>query len=241
MEKNKTGKYLKYALGEIILVVIGILIALQLNIEKEKVNDRKIEIVHLNNLLQDLKHEVIDLEKMIKFKSNQSRYATMVIDFIDGERSNELDSLNRAQFFVFLWRTHRPNNNSFIELKSSGKLSSIQDNEIRLLLLDLDSRYAALHSLEEHLKFEYHDFLYQENINTIDYELMFKTFNKKELSKSDSLLLSENLNEIKGNKRLKNAYYMAFNNNKNLAKMCGRILEKVHKTIVLIEQDIEKK
>ena len=31
MEKNKTGKYLKYAFGEIILVVIGILIAIQLN------------------------------------------------------------------------------------------------------------------------------------------------------------------------------------------------------------------
>jgi len=32
MDKNKTGKYLKYAIGEINLVVIGILIALQLNI-----------------------------------------------------------------------------------------------------------------------------------------------------------------------------------------------------------------
>ena len=31
MEKNKTGKYFKYAIGEIVLVVIGILIALQIN------------------------------------------------------------------------------------------------------------------------------------------------------------------------------------------------------------------
>ncbi|MFT6699485.1 MAG: hypothetical protein ACJAVD_000984, partial [Porticoccaceae bacterium] len=31
MEKNKTGKYLKYAIGEILLVVIGILFALQIN------------------------------------------------------------------------------------------------------------------------------------------------------------------------------------------------------------------
>lgn len=31
MENNKTGKYLKYAVGEIVLVVIGILIALQIN------------------------------------------------------------------------------------------------------------------------------------------------------------------------------------------------------------------
>ena len=37
MEKNKTGKYLKYAIGEIVLVVIGILIALQINNWNERV------------------------------------------------------------------------------------------------------------------------------------------------------------------------------------------------------------
>ncbi len=31
MQKNKTGRYIKYALGEIVLVVIGILIALSIN------------------------------------------------------------------------------------------------------------------------------------------------------------------------------------------------------------------
>jgi len=35
METGKTGKYFKYAIGEIILVVIGILIALQINIWNE--------------------------------------------------------------------------------------------------------------------------------------------------------------------------------------------------------------
>ena len=41
MEKNKTGKYFKYAIGEVVLVVIGILIALQLNNlnEKRKINN----------------------------------------------------------------------------------------------------------------------------------------------------------------------------------------------------------
>ena len=36
MEKNKTGKYLKYANGEFILVVIGILIAVQFNTFKNR-------------------------------------------------------------------------------------------------------------------------------------------------------------------------------------------------------------
>jgi len=43
MEKNKTGKYLKYAIGEIVLVVIGILIALQINNwnEERKTNSKE--------------------------------------------------------------------------------------------------------------------------------------------------------------------------------------------------------
>ena len=40
MEKNKTGKYLKYAVGEIILVVIGILIALSINNWNEEKNTK---------------------------------------------------------------------------------------------------------------------------------------------------------------------------------------------------------
>ena len=48
MEKNKTGKYFKYAIGEIVLVVIGILIALQINNWNEQ---RKINKIKLKNML----------------------------------------------------------------------------------------------------------------------------------------------------------------------------------------------
>ena len=41
--ENKTSKYFKYAIGEIVLVVIGILIALQINIwNQEKNNEQKV-------------------------------------------------------------------------------------------------------------------------------------------------------------------------------------------------------
>ena len=46
--ENKTGKYLKYAVGEIVLVVIGILIALQVNNWNE---NRKTEIKIKNSLI----------------------------------------------------------------------------------------------------------------------------------------------------------------------------------------------
>ncbi|NNC35807.1 MAG: hypothetical protein HKO09_13100, partial [Croceitalea sp.] len=53
METGKTGKYLKYAIGEIILVVIGILIALQINNWNEQRKDRIREQIILNNLKSD--------------------------------------------------------------------------------------------------------------------------------------------------------------------------------------------
>ena len=54
MEKNKTGKYLKYAIGEIVLVVIGFLIALSINnwneYKKERAKERNVLEDIINNL-----------------------------------------------------------------------------------------------------------------------------------------------------------------------------------------------
>jgi hypothetical protein len=48
--ENKTSKYLKYTIGEIVLVVIGILIALRVNNLNEKAKNQKEEIVTINHL-----------------------------------------------------------------------------------------------------------------------------------------------------------------------------------------------
>ena len=58
MEKNNTGKYLKYAIGEIILVVIGILIALQLNAWKEAIQAKEELKASMNSMLDDLIQDI---------------------------------------------------------------------------------------------------------------------------------------------------------------------------------------
>jgi len=63
MEQNKTGKYLKYAIGEIILVVIGILIALSINNwnenRKEKIIEKEI-IVGIHGTVKANHHNLIE-------------------------------------------------------------------------------------------------------------------------------------------------------------------------------------
>ena len=66
MEKNKTGNYLKYAIGEIILVVIGILIALQINNMNEARKTKNFEHKILNDILISMEGNFFQLDLCLK-------------------------------------------------------------------------------------------------------------------------------------------------------------------------------
>ena len=65
MEKNKIGKYFKYAIGEIVLVVIGILIALSINNWNETKKDRTFEQKMLSEIKQALTADLKQSDRMI--------------------------------------------------------------------------------------------------------------------------------------------------------------------------------
>ena len=69
ISENKMGKYFKYAIGEILLVVIGILIALQINNWNENRKARLTEVTKLNKLLEDLKLDSIAFDSNLKMLS----------------------------------------------------------------------------------------------------------------------------------------------------------------------------
>jgi hypothetical protein len=98
---NKTSKYLLYALGEIILVVIGILIALQVNEWNIERNRQKAEQVIIDQLITDLSSSQHDLERQRMFNLNRARRYSQVLrafwkselpdniqDFLGGSASN---------------------------------------------------------------------------------------------------------------------------------------------------------
>ncbi len=67
LTENKFSKYLLYAIGEIVLVVIGILIALQINNWKEARKDLKVEITILKNIKKDVSLDIEDVVFNIKY------------------------------------------------------------------------------------------------------------------------------------------------------------------------------
>tara|TARA_R110001606_G_scaffold393106_2_gene562718 strand:+ start:341 stop:1087 length:747 start_codon:yes stop_codon:yes gene_type:complete len=73
--ENKTGKYFKYAIGEIVLVVIGILIALQINNWNENRQNNRFIKTNLHGVLEELKKDSTMVGRLLNNyeKSNQNR------------------------------------------------------------------------------------------------------------------------------------------------------------------------
>ena len=78
MEKNKTGKYLKYAIGEIVLVVVGILIALQINTWNEQKKNNKQAQRYLKSLKEDIQEDYVLLDDYIVWNEKMIDYVESI-------------------------------------------------------------------------------------------------------------------------------------------------------------------
>ncbi len=87
MSENKTGKYLKYAIGEIVLVVVGILIALSINNWNENRKLKHTQINILKGIYSDLKKDTIDINANIKILRRSIKADSLLLDHIRNEKS----------------------------------------------------------------------------------------------------------------------------------------------------------
>ena len=122
MGENKTGKYLKYAIGEIVLVMIGILLALQINNwnEDEKINVNLKEA--LNQINQDLKQDEINLKG---FENSNVKRVSYLLKLTANDHNNfAFDSIlkNLDDYFYFY-----KSNNAYSSLKSTGMFASMEN------------------------------------------------------------------------------------------------------------------
>ena len=127
MEKNKTGKYLKYAIGEIILVVIGILIALQVNNWNEDRKNRAQEKFILERLSIDLNSDLDLLSYQIDKASSfleQYKFCTEVL-LDETQTTREIFIENLSSILTILYFDQ--NRTTFSNIVSSGQMEYLQN------------------------------------------------------------------------------------------------------------------
>tara|TARA_R110002073_G_scaffold57778_4_gene146791 strand:+ start:224238 stop:224963 length:726 start_codon:yes stop_codon:yes gene_type:complete len=134
MEKNKTGKYLKYAIGEIVLVVIGILIALSINNWNEKHQAQNKMVSNFQNLIEDLESNKLQLSNLIKRRIEVAEGAGFLID----KYENQIQ-INENDFIALLYpvlseRNFEINRNGIDKVIASSAYEHNQMESIRDLI-----------------------------------------------------------------------------------------------------------
>jgi ABC-type phosphate transport system permease subunit len=90
LNENKFSKYVIYAIGEIILVVIGVLIALQIDNWNDFEKNKRQEQVIVDNILQDLKNDKAGLTDMIDKRTSKAASAAIMVSEYNGVGINKL-------------------------------------------------------------------------------------------------------------------------------------------------------
>ena len=149
MEEKQTGKYLRYAVGEILLVVIGILIALQIN----NWNNRRLDRVEERKIYQNIKQQVLDdkaeLGRVIEFNDYYTKtfdYANKLI--LSGSRE-KTDTLALIVMTVSQYSDFHRTGNIYETMVSSGDIKLIQNTEVISKLQQLETTYTFINKLEK--------------------------------------------------------------------------------------------
>lgn len=128
-EDNKPAKYFRYAIGEILLVVIGILIALQVNNWNEHRKARTEEITILKEISNNLKTDKEDFKRNLKHFRNSEKTSKYLIKALESGAKYH-DSLAFHMFSAGVIPRFTPNLSGYKLLESKG-LEIISNHNLR--------------------------------------------------------------------------------------------------------------
>lgn len=171
LDQNKAGKYLLYAIGEILLVVLGILIALHINSWDQMNKNREREAFILKELHSEfLKNKEQFNRCMEAHKEAYEGCQEIVEQFpINIQRVN-LDSLKRNLQKIFRAFTFNPSNGTINSLINTSSFELISNQELRQLLISWEDVVDDYKEEENFAKEFVRDVLNPYTFNYFDYD-----------------------------------------------------------------------
>ena len=161
--ENKTGKYLKYAIGEIVLVMIGILLALQVNNWNTNRMAKKIELNQIQQLLEDAKSDAVFFKSRSEFLTSTRSLQNLVLSMYIPKLQDSVIQLKRIDRSLFGSRLAYQSN---VIINNKDALDILKNDSIKKHLkkyyakyeyvaaaIDLSNRMSEEHGIPLYLKY----------------------------------------------------------------------------------------
>ena len=146
--QNRFGKYALYAIGEIILVVIGILIALSINNWNQNRQNRNYELDYYLKFKNQLVEDHGEISGNIKYNDQRLRLFRKAVEIIEENNRSRLDTLTKATIELVRYSDlHRPTN-IYESLVNSGQVKLFTNQGIIDGIQQLETTYVYIDKLE---------------------------------------------------------------------------------------------
>lgn len=147
--ESRKGRYILYALGEMILIVLGILIALQIN----NWNTRRVEKETEKKIYENIKRQITDdKNELVKVKDFNTYYSTqyeIANRIISSKDRSKIDTLAYLTMMLSQYSDFHRSGNIYETLVNSGELKLLRNNEITGSLQRLEMTYSNINKLED--------------------------------------------------------------------------------------------
>lgn len=174
--QNKTSQYFKYAIGEVVLVMIGILLALQVNNWNEKRIERNEVRAKLNRVLEEIEtnknsinNNINQVDSVLIFNNRKT------LKYLNSKNRDSIQLLNNTLGSLGDTRSIVINSPSIDDFIKSGYLSKISNPDLKELFIIIETLKTFSKTLDQYA-------INQLNIHITPYFL--KSLNLAQLSQN---------------------------------------------------------
>lgn len=183
LEENRFSKYLLYAIGEIILVVIGILIALQINNWNLTEQDRKTEKENLLALEKEFAQNSSKLREVINQNNDNISGAEKLIQSFSNTSKDRISEQTMALYASETFGTEinfQPETGVLTEIISSGQLKLIKNNALKHKLAGFNSKFLEIKQQEKEV-LDYRNMAIKQMVNEANMERVYTDLGLREI------------------------------------------------------------
>lgn len=243
LSENKFTRYLAYALGEIVLVIVGILVALYINNLSDIRKERQREVAYLENIKTDLRLSIAEMDSYLADRSAKIEAAKRLVGHFEGVPITDYNAFNADGVSIYSWKKFYISNNTFQELVNSGGLAIISNARIKNQLLDIESLYKKMKSEEDHFRYDTEKLIYEPLYASTDLNALVDNYAfhaSGGQAGRDVPLSADNFSEFMKSRLQKNGFVMTILEFETMNEQMRQLRAQSEALIASIDQEISR-
>ena len=169
--EGRLGKYLVYAIGEVLLVMVGILLAFQVDSWNNNRIKRNAEKTVYQNILDQIEDDVENLRGEKRFDSVYKVQYHYIADAIANDEREKIDSIGKLIPNMLQYSDYDKQGTLYSSMVSSGEIKLIKNLEVVSLLRDLEEQFLYVNRMED----IHYDIIMEHIIDGISPSVRFST------------------------------------------------------------------